>query len=194
MKTVIVITLFTIAVFLLWRLNSTKKPPFSFSAGTLHIHAKGCSIDLPSLGSEDELVDVLDLSRHFLKLPNGGRVVYERVDFPSTYDFAFPADAIVAKVFGFESYRVTGERGGVFFIEGKDYDNREFTVAAVSERGHRLQLLYPLGKMDAEIFEKCLIEGKKEKFPKEPQIPESAIRPNWNESEIIIENMIEKDM
>jgi len=194
-KTAIIVTLFVIALFVLWRLNSAKKPPFAFNAGILHIHGTGCAVDLPSSGSQEELVDVLDLSRYFLKLPNGETVIYETIDFPTTYDFAFPADAIVAKIFRFKKFRIEEpKKRGILFIEGVDEKGRAFTVLAVLSAVHRLELLYPLGKKSAGYIEKCLIEGKKEKFPKEPERLDTAIRPNWSESEIIKENMIEKDM
>ncbi len=194
MKTVIVIILFSIAVFALWRLNTPKKPPLLLDGDRLRIHTNGSTISLALFHSEEEYLDPLDISRHFLKLPNGDKLIYETIDFPSTYDFTYPPDAIVAKIFGFQTYGLSGKRKNILIIEGRDHAQREFAVVAVFDIVHRLQLLYPLGKREAAYFKRYLIEGKKESFPKKYRAADISIRPEWSESLLVVENMIEKDM
>ncbi len=194
MKTAAIAILFLIAVFVLWRLNSAKKPPFEFSGQTLHFHSGTCSIDLPSYGQKDELIDVLDISRKFLRLPNGSALVYESVDFPATYDFSFPPDAVVAKIFGFTSYSVDTETRHIVLIKGEDSKGRVFSVLAVPEIAHRLEMLYPLDEETANMFAECLVKGVKKEFSKSSGTADINIRPDWSESKIIKQNMIEKDM
>lgn len=194
MKTAAIAILFLIAVFLLWRLNSVKRAPFEFSGQTLHLHSGACSIDLPTYGQKDELVDVLEISRRVVKLPNGSTLLYESVDFPATYDFSFPPDAVVAKVFGFTGYSVEAETRHISVIKGKDSKGRVFSVLAVPEIGHRLEMLYPLDEETASIFVECLVKGMKKGFSNPSGAQEITLRPDWSESEIVKQNMIEKDM
>ncbi len=194
MKSAALIVLFLIAVLVLWRLNGTKKPPLTFSGRTLHLHGGACSIELPSLGSEEELVDLLDISRHFLKLPNGAKIIYESVDFPATYDFSLPPDAIVSKIFGFIRFSVDTETRHIVLIKGEDSEDIAFNMLAVPEMAHRLEMIYPLDEETANIFAECLVKGVKKGFPNPSVTADIDIQPDWSESEIVKQNMIEKDM
>ncbi len=194
MKTAAIAILFLIAVFVMWRLNGAKKPPFKFSGQTLHLHIGTCSIDLPTYGQKDELVDVLEISRRVVKLPNGSTLLYESVDFPATYDFSFPPDAVVAKVFGFNRYSIEAETRHISIIKGEDSEGRVFSVLVVPEIAHRLEMLYPLDEETVNIFVESLLKGIKKEFSNSSGTADISIRPDWSETEIVKQNMIEKDM
>jgi len=193
-KTAALLLLFTLAVIILWRLNTARKPPLLFDGESLHIHHAACSIDLPSTGAERFAADVIAIERHTLRLPDGATVLYEWVDFPLTYDFAYPADAIVAKIFGFAGYRTKGVGRNLQLVRGEDREGREFSVLVVSEGRHRLELLYPLDDRTSDMLEACLSDGRKREVPKRGNTADPTIRPHWSEADIITEHMIEKDM
>jgi len=195
-KTVVLIALFLIAVSILWRLNGTKKYPLTFSGRTLYLNSGTCTMEFPSIDSEEELVDDLDISRHLIKLPNGTQLYYESVDLPATYDFSLPPDALVAKIFRFVNFGVDKETGHIFLVRGEDGEGRSFRVLVLTESSHRLEMVYPLDEETANIFAECLVNGLKNEFPEPsaPATPDRDIKPDWSESEIVKQNMIEKDM
>ncbi|WP_456404652.1 hypothetical protein [Hydrogenimonas sp.] len=194
MKTVTILLLFIVALFMLWRLNSARKPPLLFDGKKLHIHHAGCSIDLPSTGSESDSVDVIDIERRFLRLPDGSQILYEWADFPLTYDFAYPADAIVAKIFGFDSFHSQRLKPTLYMVRGEDGESREFSVLVVVGGRHRLELLYPLDAQMAERVEECLVDGRTGEFSAGGVSIDTTIRSRWSEAGIVTENMVEKDM
>ncbi|BBG65416.1 hypothetical protein NNO_0713 [Hydrogenimonas sp.] len=194
MKTAVIALIFLTVLFILWRLNSAKTPPLLFSGNALHIHEGTCTIDLPSYKRESESVDVLDITRYFLKTPSDAELIYESVDFPATYDFAYPTDAVVAKIFGFSRYSAKSVNRHITFVNGTDPNGEEFVVLAAAELNHRIQLLYPLDKEMAARLEECLVKGRKSPLSESSGSTERSIRPDWSESEIIKENLIEKHM
>jgi len=82
MKTSIIIVIFIAALLILWRLSLTKTPLIEIKESNLILKNGDCRVTLPISRHEEELVDVLDITRIEAKLPNGAKLYYESIDFP----------------------------------------------------------------------------------------------------------------
>ena len=193
MKTSIIIVIFIAALLILWRLSLTKTPLVEIKESNLILKNGDCRVTLPISRHEEELMDVLDITRIESKLPNGAKLYYESIDFPLKYDFSLPVDALVAKIFNLSKTEIYSQNGNILFLRGKDIEEREFDILVLTQSSHRLQLLYPLDDASAKTLAKCLIKGKSADFPKTSYF-DLSIKPEWSQKSIIIDNLIEKDM
>ncbi len=74
MKTSIIIVIFIAALLILWRLSLTKAPLISVKESNLILKNGECTLSMPIIKEDEELVDVLDITRIEAKLPNGAKL------------------------------------------------------------------------------------------------------------------------
>ncbi len=171
-----------VVLFFVLRTNPVKAQLFD---DLLTIGDKNCKVEIPIklVKSWSDAVQEISIQRDLLELPNGDRVIFERVDLPPKEAFDKAYNEILETIFDMPVEEIFS-KDGLIIYKGK------FDVALFYKTRHELVLIYPADDLTQMVIS-CLTQNKKEglqKFSIEP------VPSNWNVKQIILDGLINKDI
>jgi hypothetical protein len=190
-----------VAVVILWRLSSRSVPPVSFDETGMRLQSGDCRLHLPlkQMKSESFTADVLTIDRTIATLPNGYRLVDEKISMPENYTFGKALSALVEAVFGLKGVHTLLQNDKMVLFEERDPGERPFRVLAIYKGKHDLELLYPLNDSLVSTIGKCLIGKRKAEGPTIlNHLAESDESPlplsRWDQNLFDLDILVNKDM
>ena len=190
-----------VAAGMLWWIGRHTVEPIELKANGLILRHGDCRVALPVVEKRKLHLraDVAEIERRYLTFPDGEEVIDERIELPENVHFSKALNGTLETLFGADKIETVADNGRVAVYRCIKDHEKAFLVAALYRGRADLHLLYPLSEMLAELIRTCLMEGKR---PKEPIImnqtlqrePVALPETRWNEREIILQNLFEKEM
>ncbi len=181
--------IFFIAVVALLIYLSIRTNPMrvQFKNDTLRIYTKECSRSWPVkvLQKENDMVDLLQIERYLVELPNGQKIYVELDDLPPKYALDRDYREIVEKIFG-QKFKERFSQDGVVIYHG------DFDVALFYKTIHELVMLYPLDETLVDVLIACA-KGEEKELPSHfKELP--LIKSRWKPEFFILNGFINKNI
>ncbi len=153
----------------------------------LLLYTKKCRQEWPVrvLKKESDMVDLLQIERVLVELPNGQKIYVEMDDLPAKYTFNQDYHLIVEKIFGQKFKEIFSKDGVVIY-------HSDFNVALFYKTIHNVVLLYPLDNNLTQIIIECA-KGRRVALPtKYEQLP--LKKSKWKVEFFILDEFVNKNI